>query len=267
MLSIGSKRWAQRPTVPGGIFRHLSVSSTRLSSEKLPENSHEKKLLPEVARAEAAKLAIQSMKDLGSLFSSSSDDSTQPIDTKPVFENYKLFGTLSLLHQGQVLKELQAKFDSNWNKLTLNEKQMGYYIAYGNWGAREKFSNWNTQEPPLDLPFHLPSQIRTTMPLPKDKVHELEPVILAETPIRKEEFDTSKMDPMTKTFIYITIFITMLAFARDKKIGEEGKPKEVIIEDQYLKLKQEEQKQLENEQNKESKEPLRNRKWYYLWLK
>ena len=55
---------------------------------------------PKRPKLEAAKLAIQSLKDVGSVFSSGSDDAVQPIDTRPVFENPEL-GTLNLLHQGQ----------------------------------------------------------------------------------------------------------------------------------------------------------------------
>lgn len=65
------------------------------------------------------------------------------------------------------------------------------------------------------------------------------------------------MDPVTKTFIYITIFVVMLAIARDKKIGEEGKPKEVVIEDSFQK----------KEPEPEPEPPKPSKKWYYLWLK
>lgn len=263
----------KRANILNRAFVPLGTSGTRLYTQKPTEvtpNNEQKdlKLLPQAAKAEAAKLAIQSVKDLGSIFSSSSEDSTQPIDTRPVFEDPTLFGTLSLLHQGQVLKELQEKFDKNWNKLTTKEKQMGYYIAYGNWGVREKFSNWNTSEAPLDLPFKLPSKIQSTNPLPTDKIHKLEPVILAETPVRKEEFDTSKMDPMTKTFIYITLFVALFAIARDKNTGEDGKPREVVIEDEYLKQKEErERRAAALEEHERQERASSGRKWYYLWLR
>ena len=79
------------------------------------------KLSPEEARRQATQLAVQSLKDFGSLLSNSSEE-TQPINTAPVFENPRLFASLSLLHQGQVLKELQEKYDKNWNKLSLKDK-------------------------------------------------------------------------------------------------------------------------------------------------
>lgn len=233
--------------------------------EKLP--SPEKKLSPDQARAEAAKVHIQTLKDMGSLFSSgSSDDATQPIDTEPVFKNPKIFGTLSLLHQGQVLKELQDKYDQSWKKLTDVDKKLGYYIAYGDWGVREKFTNWNTLEAPLDLPFRVPSQIRTASPKPTDIIKKLEPVILAETPVRREQFDTKKMDPVTKTFIYITIFIALLAIARDKKIGEGGKPEEIEIEDIYENQRQKQEK-FDQQPAPQEQQPRPGKKWYYLWLK
>lgn len=230
--------------------------------------SEQPKLSPEQARAEAAKLALQSMKDVGSLFSSGSDEATQPIDTKPVFENPRLFGNLSLLHQGQVQKELQQKFDVKWAKLSTQDKKLGYYMAYGNWGAREKFDEWDKSSAPLDLPFTVPLKIRTINPNKLDKVNKLEPVILAETPVRKEQFDSSKMDPVTKTFIYLTVLVVMLAIARDKNTGEEGRPVEVVVEDKHAIERELHHKRLAEEKEKEEA-LLRvpSRKWYYLWLK
>ena len=57
----------------------------------------------EAKKQAAAQLAIQSLKDFGSLLSNSSED-TQPIDTQPIYNNPELFASLSLLHQGQVIK-------------------------------------------------------------------------------------------------------------------------------------------------------------------
>ncbi|GEQ71800.1 hypothetical protein JCM33374_g5486 [Metschnikowia sp. JCM 33374] len=225
-----------------------------------------RKLTPQEAKVEAAKLAMSSLKDVGSLFSSGNDDAVQPIDTTPIFENHSLFGSLNVIHQGQVVKELQEKYDKKWTKMTENEKKLGYYIAYGNWGVREKFDKWASLDAPWDLPFNIPSQIRTSTPNPTDQIHKLEPVFLAETEVRKPQFDTKKMDPVSKTFIYITALVIMLALARDKNIGEEGKPIERITEDPYAKKKAEQQRKLEKE--KEAELALANaRKWYYLWLK
>lgn len=238
-------------------FLRLLLTAPEPEQNSNTSSQPARKLSPEEAKAEAARVHVQTLKDMGSLFSSGSDDGTQPIDTAPIFKNPQIFGTLSLLHQGQVLQELQEKYDKKWHKLTEADKKLGYYIAYGDWGVREKFSNWKSMEPPLDLPFTIPSKIRTTQPKNNDKINKLEPVILAETPVRREQFDIKKMDPVTKTFIYITIFVVMLAIARDKKIGEEGKPKEVVIEDSFQK----------KEPEPEPEPPKPSKKWYYLWLK
>lgn len=211
-------------------------------------------------KAEAAKLAVQSLKDMGTMFlSESAEEAVQPIDTAPIFEDPRLFGSLSLLHQGQVLKELQEKFDKNWNKLSLQDKKLGYFIAYGNWGVREHFTNWATAEAPYDLPFKVPSQLQSTSPSPSTIIRKLEPVVLAETPVRQKQFDTKKMDPVTKTLIYITLFISLWAIARDKNTGEEGMPREIVIADPY----EEERQKRELEKIK----PPPAKKWYYLWLK
>lgn len=225
-----------------------------------------KKLTPQEAKIEAARLAMKSLKDMGSLFSSGNDEAVQPIDTTLIFELPQLFAELSLLHQGQVLEELQAKMDDKWTKLTEKDKKLAYYIYYGNWGPREKFDNWNNSDAPFDLPFTVPSQVRVSKPGPNDPIKKPSPVILGETEVRKEQFDTSKMDPVTKTFIYLTIFIAMFALARDKNTGEKGKPIELVVEDAYTKKK--EADELARKAEEDAEAARRNqRHWYYLWLK
>lgn len=246
------------------------IFATRWYSKSIESNnkSSNDTLSEEDKKREAAKLAMQSLKDVKNMFGSSSDDAVQPIDTEPIFNDPKLFGSLSLLHQGQVLKELQDKYDKKWHKLNLKEKRLGYYIAYGNWGVREDFNNWNTMEPPLDLPFHLKT-VKSVNPLKDTIVKKVDPVILAETPVRIKQFDFKKMDNPTKVFIYLTIFIIMLAIARDKKIGEEGKPTEVIIIDPYEEQRKQRQKELEQKLLEMKLKDLesKKKKWYYLWLK
>lgn len=219
---------------------------------------------------QAAQLAAQSLKDMGSLLSSGDGDvATQPIDTAPIYADHSLFGSLSLLHQGQVLKELQDKFDKNWHKLTPTDKKLAYYIAYGNWGVREDFANWNTTEAPYDLPFAVPSKVADRSPSPSSIIKKLEPVVLAETPVRRKQFDLKRVDAVTKVFIYLTAFVVVAALFRDKLVGEDGKPVETKIDDPYEidRLAREQEKaRLEREHAERALQALR-RKWYYLWLK
>lgn len=217
-------------------------------------------------KREAAKLALQSIKDIGNIFGSSSEDAVQSIDTKPIYDNPALFSKLNLLHQGQVVKELQEKFDGKWSKLTQAEKKLAYYIYYGNWGLRERFSNWDSMTPPFDLPFHVPSRIKTSHPTLSTIISkENPPVILSQTPVRAKDFDVKRVDGFSKFFIYLTIFISLLAIYRDKNIGEEGKPTEIIIEDPHERdrLKKLQEESEENKKNPDKK----GKKWYYLWLK
>lgn len=257
-----------RQNLPRTTIRQLSLTLRKSQVSNAAKDG--RKLSPEEAKAEAAKLALQSLKDVGSLFSSGNDDAVQPIDTEPIFKDPTLFGHLNLLHQGQVLKELQEKYDKNWNKLTIQDRKLGYYIAYGNWGPREKFSNWKTLEAPLDLPFAVPLKVASASPQAKDVIHKLEPVILAETPVRKDEFDTSKMDAVTKTFIYITIFVMIVAISRDKNTGESGKPQEIVVEDLH-ELQRREHAAAEAQKAAQAPQTVeaakQSRKWYYLWLK
>lgn len=243
-----------------------AVTAMRSYSTKSPEVEADKK-------AQAAQVTAQAFKDIGKIFSSGApDDETQPIDTRPIYYDPKLFGSLSLLHQGQVLKELQEKFDSKWHKLTPLDKKLGYFIAYGDWGVREDFKNWKTSEAPYDLPFTVPSKIKSTSPTGSTIIKKLEPVILAETPVRLKQFDTKKMDAVTKTLIYITVFISLFAIARDKNTGEAGKPEETIIEDPYeierqLNIKKAEEEKLQQKVREAIEAEKRKRKWYFLWLK
>lgn len=249
----------------------FSTRSARLQPQKeAPPTVNGRELSPKEAKAEAAKLALRSLKDMKSLFSSSSEDADQPIDTRYIYESPYEFVQLSLLHQGQVVQELQEKYDQAWSKMNPQERRLGYYIAYGNWGPREKFTNWNTLEAPLDLPFAVPSHIRSTQPAAGDPVHKLEPVNLAETEVRKAQFDTSKTDPVTKTFLYITAFFILFALARDKNTGEAGRPVEYVVEDQYVKWKKEQRERerlQEKEQQRLQAAETNRRRWYYLWLK
>lgn len=242
-------RFASTATTP---LRRLAHTPRRANAP----TANGRKLSPQEAKAEAAKLAMQLLKDVGLLFSSGSDDAVQPIDTAPVFADPARFGTLNLLHQGQVVKELQDKYDGKWAKLGRADKVLGYYIAYGNWGVREKFANWRTQEAPYDLPFAVPSVLATSTPTASTVVRRLEPVVLAETPVRQAEFDTSKMDAVTKTFIYLTALVVLLAVARDKKVGEAGRPVEAVVADPY------------ERKPEEAPVPVPpQRRWYYLWLR
>lgn len=237
-----------------------------------PTDKDGNKLSPEEAQRQAADLVMQSMKDVGALFSLSPDSEVQPIDTKPIWEDPTLFAPLSILHQGQVTDELQEKFDGKWTKLTKKDKLLGYYIAYGNWGVREKFDNWNTLEPPLDLPFTIPSLIKLSSPSPSAIIKKLDPVILSETPVRIPQFNYKRMDIVTKFFIYLSIIIILSAVYRDYAIGEAGKPHEEFIEDPYeieraARHEREAEEELKLLQEQEQKAQISNRKWYYLWLK
>ncbi|KAI5968900.1 hypothetical protein KGF57_000015 [Candida theae] len=245
-------------------FRRLATTSSSSTTNSQPEK-----------KAQAAQLALQSLKDVGSLLSpsdpsssSSSDDATQPIDTSPIYANPQLFPHLSLLHQGQVVAELQSKYDKNWHKLQRKDKLLGYYISYGNWGVREHFTNWSQPDSaPLDLPFRVPSEIRKVDPAPTDVVKPLEMVKLSETPVRIDQFDYKKMDPATKFCIYLIVFIAMVAIYRDKNVGEDGKPVEVKIEDQYEIARQREEQERVKRVEEEERRQRESRKWYYLWLR
>lgn len=245
-----------------------SIANLRFYSDSVPNGIDKAFATKDVKKTgpnpEATQIAIQSAKDMWSIFSvNGSDSETQPIDTKPIFQHPEKFATLSMLHQGQVLKELQEKYEKDWNKLSLEDKKLGYYIYYGNWGVREAFVNWDTLEPPYDLPFTVPSKLSSTNPA-KDSIIKpiTPPVVLADTKVRQKQFNTKGVDGVTRFFIYLAIGFALGALYRDKNIGEAGKPVEVSFEDEYERNKQ--GNKAKDDLLEESKA---GRKWYYLWLK
>lgn len=245
---------------PGFILNVRKYVTTDPGKQLTPEEHLKRK-------DEAAKLAMQSIKDIGNMFSlTQSDKETLPIDTAPIFEDPELFASLSLLHQGQVLNELQEKYDKKWNLLTQQEKRLGYYISYGNWGVREKFNNWNANVTPYDLPFETPSLIRISVPKANDKINILPERDYRLTSIRKDQFDIKRLDGVTKSFIYIMLLVVVMALYRDKFIGEDGRPVELIIRDIH---EENRQQKLEQERlQQENQQHINNsKKWYYLWLK
>lgn len=267
MLRIASTIRSTVPRVPAATLSHAIRRCVLNGTEKpTPGYVDVSQMSPEERKAEAAKVAMELFKDMGRIFlSSQPEDETQPIDTSPIWEDPTLFESLSLLHQGQVLQELQEKYDKSWKKLTKADKQLGYYIAYGDWGCREEFHNWRSNEAPYDLPFTVPSKLQTTLPNPSTVIRALPPVILAETEIRKPQFNTKRIDGPSKFFIYVILFVCMVAFYRDKEIGEAGKPVEQVVNDPYEEQRERARISAEEQQRKE--EEKKTRKWYYLWLK
>lgn len=75
------------------------------------------------------------------------------------------------------------------------------------------------------------------------------------------------MDPASKVCIYLIVFIAMVAIYRDKNIGEDGKPVEVKIEDQYEVARQNEIQEKQRAVEEQERKQRESRKWYYLWLK
>lgn len=254
--------------LPAYSLQLRQFSTFNLNNEDEKPARKRRPMSPEDAKQEAAKVAMQGVKDIGSMFSGSSDndESTKPIDLAPIFAQPSQFASLSLFHQGQICDELQALYEKKWTRMTPQQKRLGYYIAYGNYDVREKFDNWNDPEsPPYDLPFTLPSKIKTTAPKNKTPVHKLPPVDLSMTDVRKEQFATGKMDGVSRFFIYLTILILMVAIYRDKSIGEAGKPQPADVMDPfYERLQKEEQERKDAEDKKAAQ---KSRKWYWLYLK
>lgn len=210
-----------------------------------------------------------SVKEFTTLLSSSEpDEATQPIDTAPIFKDPRRFTSISCVHQGQVIQELQTSFDLPWHQMLIQLKQLAYFIAYGDWGSREKFANWREMLAPLDLPFSVPSEARVRRSNGDTvRVRRLKPVVLADTPVRGDQFRVRRIDSVTKFFVYLAAFIAMAAIWRDKTVGEKGIPVERTVQDPYMELYERELEEARVAQEKEqTAETSNRRKWYYLWL-
>ncbi|KAH3684254.1 hypothetical protein WICPIJ_004774 [Wickerhamomyces pijperi] len=263
------------------------TTSTSTSTSSDPSQVKQVKL----SAKERAKFSSMSIRDIFDGFLTT-EESYDPIDTKPIFEDPSKFPALSTFHRDQVIQEVEKRMKRNWGLMTDDQKRMAYYISYANWGPRETLSEGSTKYgnvPPEDLPFALPSKLAMVNPTALTKIHKLPDVDLLQiSEGRKEEFKnmTRKFDPLSKAVIYFALIISCLALWRDKLYGEEDmerlkhelpesplvlaelkRQQEYEDEQRLIKEKQEQEERerltLEEEQSKRSSA----KKWYYLWLR
>ncbi|KAH3675075.1 hypothetical protein WICMUC_002907 [Wickerhamomyces mucosus] len=255
---------------------YSNSSSSNISQQSEISNSTLKSTNSKLSARERAKFTALSFKDIFEGFITN-EESFDPIDTTPIFADPKKFVGLTTFHRDQVIQELEKRMKRNWNDISNDYKRTAYFISYGNWGVREDLSNnLYSNSIPEDLPFKIPSEVKNFHPKPSNIIKLLPPIDLMQiSPTRKEEFKnmTRRLDPFTKTVVYLCIIISLLALWRDQLYGEEYYTDEipesplVLIELQRQK-EQEELERLEIERKvKESNERLKGKKWYYLWLK
>lgn len=221
-------------------------------------------------RKQRNKLAVSSIKDIfESFLPSGNDDEVFDIDPKPIYADPPKFLTLSQPLQQCVQDDLAKQLKKKWASVPIEVKKFHYFLCYSNHGPRESFPGLDSINAPLDLPFK-PHAVVNSKPELKTPVHKqaFKLNLGALGPKRAEQArKDSMMDPYSKFVIFLLILITALNFKRDYRVQSNGrvpvnKYEKVISERQQL-----EEEIAKREEAESQPEPIRSRKWYYLYLK
>ncbi|CCH42655.1 hypothetical protein BN7_2199 [Wickerhamomyces ciferrii] len=257
-----------KPEIPK-TQQEANPTSTPTSTKPLSQRE-------QITNRQRIELAQNGIKDIFEGFLTS-EESYDPIDTKPIMANPPLYINLSEFQRQQVREELDKRSRQNWNKLTSDMKKMSYFHSYGNYGPREDLSNnWNKLIAPEDLPFKIPS-ISKIAKLPSEKIHKLDEVDLEQvSPKRIENWNkmTRRLDPFTKSIVYIAALVSLYALYNDKMMEKEGKipdyeELENIPESSLVLIDLKREQELADLKTKQEQSEVKNqnKKWYYLWLK
>ncbi|ODV85516.1 hypothetical protein CANARDRAFT_182080, partial [[Candida] arabinofermentans NRRL YB-2248] len=223
--------------------------SAKLLNEKLKNEQD--------LRKERNKLAKASLKDIWAIFSPGGGDDDSELDlskfdTKPIYANPLLFGELPFHKQQHIIDEIQEKFKKKWVNTDKNMKRFVYWLSYGSHGPREGFpdlydyyssssqsqsqkdrssnstdivSNKSSRDPaPIDLPFKVPSILKSIDPTPETKVTKLptlDPRSFGTKRIEQYRKDR-KMNPVNKAILFILVFLTILNFKKDRRVNLTG---------------------------------------------
>lgn len=139
----------------------------------------------------------------------------------------------------------------------------------------------NRPEIPPDLPFKLPSILKTFKPDKSTitkKLPMLDPRSFGLKRLQQYRQDR-RMNPINRIVLVLTVFLTVLCFKQDRRVNVTGKvpeyPWEVVEreereEEERKKKEAEELERLAKERELEALEAERKanrgRRWYYLWL-
>ncbi len=253
-------------------IRSYSTTPTSSSNSTAPPPSTRPppKQREQVTQRQKIELAQQGLKDIFDGFLTT-EETFEPIDTKPILANPKSYDTLTEFHRNQVFEEVDKKLRRNWNDVSQDVKRMAYYISYGNYGPRHDLKNNLFRDVvPEDLPFNTPSIAKIGKV--GDKVKQLPPVDLEQINAqRKENWNrmTRRLDPFTKFIVYLAAFISLGALYRDKFVEDskvEVPENSLVLADLQRELEAQAKKE-EKELDEIKEQKKDGKKWYYLWLK
>jgi hypothetical protein len=225
---------------------------------------------PKISSREKAELVSSSFKSIFDGFLTS-EETYEPVDIKPILAQPRKFVDLHQFHRDQVIEDLEKRFKQPWKKVPDEYKRLSYFISYANYGVREELTdNLYANVKPEDLPFAKPSKTGTAGEIIR-KLPEVD--LWQASPLRQEQFRkmTRRLDPLSKTVVYLAALIALIALYRDKTIGEDGMvieiPESALLLADLKRNQEREQKEKEEQDRKAQEEREMSKKWYYLWLK
>ncbi|KAG0671117.1 hypothetical protein C6P40_001928 [Pichia californica] len=137
----------------------------------------------------------------------------------------------------------------------------------------------NRPEIPPDLPFKLPSILKSFKPKNSDKIHKLPTLDPRSFGLKrlKQYRQDRRMNPINRIILVLTIFLTVLCFRQDRRVNVTGKVPDYpwdIAEREEREQQEKKQKdelllkELELTKTEKENENVtkRGKKWYYLWL-
>lgn len=245
----------------------IPLRNARLYSSKIETPTVER----EPSSREKAELVSSSLKSIFDGFLTT-EESYEPVDIKPILANPRAFAELNQFHRDQITDDLTKRFKQKWQNISPEYKRLSYFVSYGNYGPREELQdNLFANVKPEDLPFASPAAVATS---PLDKIHKLPEVDMWQSsPLRQEQFRkmTRRLDPMSKTVVYLALIISLLALYRDKTIGEDGMvidvPESPLLLADIKRQQDVEREQKELEERQLQLERSNSKKWYFLWLR
>lgn len=206
-------------------------------------------------------------------YQSSYDNDEKPDLTKESMKNDD--------NNGEIVKTELDDLIDKISKETVNQSSDKSKDALQMSNSTLDTASLNTRpEVPPDLPFKLPSVLKTVKPrrdTPVKKLPTLDPRSFGLKRLQQYRQDRM-MNPINKIVIVLTIFLTVLCFKQDRRVNVTG----VVPEYPWEVAEREEREEAEKIQREKEAEEERkrivaeeelkrmnknNRKWYFLWLK
>lgn len=252
---------------------HSGVFMAQKNSGIINLASTGKRLTPLQRKKKAIELTKTSVTDIFDFVANPEDNHyKEEVEIAKVVANPKLFAKRSFNQQESVIEALDHLKYEDWNKSTRGEKQLLYFISYGNWGPRSLFKEpTDANYVPEDLPFDGPGVVNAAKAtkLPAKNLRLV-------TEERKKQYDQNirKLDPISQGVVILAVLITGFAVLRDRFYAEVddcglGSTIDNIDEIESLQWIQDMEEKRLNEENVVHKviHDNKGKKWYYLWLR